>query len=83
MRDSFIISVFRFSLDVLSFGASWVLKYPTINVWDLMCYLHSNSLSFTVVKCPFVRGTDVHNSDIILVDFSFNEYEMSFPVSFD
>ena len=83
MRDSFIISVFRFSLDVLSFGASWVLKYPTINVWDLMCCLHSSSLSFIVVECPCLRGTDVHNSDIILVDFSFDEYEVSFPVSFD
>ena len=69
MPDSFIISVFRFSLDVLSFGASRVLKYPTINVWDLMCYLHSNSLSFTVVECPCVRGTDVHNSDIIFGRF--------------
>ena len=69
MPDSFIISVFRFSLDVLSFGASRVLKYPTINVWDLMCYLHSNSLSFTVVECPCVQGTDVHNSDIIFGRF--------------
>ena len=68
---------------MLSFDASQVLKYPTINVWDLMCYLHSSSLSFIVVECPYLRGTDAHNSDIILVDFSFDEYEVSFPVSFD
>ena len=28
-------------------------------------------------------GIDIQNGDIIMVDFYFHEYEVSFPISFD
>ena len=67
MSVSFIVALLSFCLDVLSIGESGVLKFPTINVWGLMC-----NLSFSNVykwEYPCLGVIDVQKCSIILVDF--------------
>jgi hypothetical protein len=48
-----------------------------------MCGLSFNSVSFTNVVRIVFHGIDVHNWNIILIDFSFDGYEGTLSVSFD
>lgn len=76
------ISLFKCYVDVLSIGESLVLKSPSINVWDSVCDLIFRTFSFTNVD-GLAFGIDVTNWIIILMDLSFDEYDMLLHVSFD
>ena len=49
MSVNSVISLFSFCLDYLSIGDTGVLKYPTINVWYLVCDLSFSNISFISV----------------------------------
>ena len=62
---SFIVFLFGFCFND---SESRVLKFTTV-MW-----------TFVKFRCSYIGGIDVQNWDTILVDFSFNEYEVSFPI---
>ena len=51
----------------------------TIIVWGLMCDLSYSNVSF---MNALTFGHKCSNYDVILVDFSFDEYDVSFLISF-
>jgi hypothetical protein len=54
---------------------------PTIIVWDSMCVLNFSKVIFYKCGCPCIWCMDIQSWDF-LVDFSCDEYEVSFPISF-
>ena len=48
-----------------------------------MCDLSFSNVSFTNASALEFGVLDVQNWDVILVDFYFDEFEVSFSISFD
>jgi hypothetical protein len=51
-------------------------------VWGSVCDLSFSKASFTN-GVPLYRGIDGQNWEVILVEFSFDECEVPFSISFD
>ena len=60
-----------------------VLKSPTIIIWGTMCGLGFTEVSLMNMGALAFRGIDVQYWEFFLVDFSFNEYEVSFLILLD
>ena len=48
-----------------------------------MCALSFNKVTLMNVAAPCIWSIDIQNWEFILVDFTFDEYEVSLPVFFD
>jgi len=79
---SLFMSLFNFYFHDLFFHKSGLLKSPNIIVWGVMCALSFSKVSFTYL-CPCISSVDIYDWEFILVDFSFDEYELSFLIFFD
>ena len=77
------MSLFSFYFYDLSIDESGMLKSPTIIVWSTMCALSFSKVSFMNMVALAFWSIDVKNWEFILVDFSFDEYEVSFLIFFD
>ena len=61
---------------------SGVFKSPTIVMWESMCVLSFSKVSFANVGALAFEHRCLGDWELILVDFSFDEYEVFFPILF-
>jgi hypothetical protein len=80
---SSIVSLFSFFLDELSISESVVLKSITVNLRCLICDLNFSTFFLNKCECPCIWSIDIQTWEVILMDFCFDEYKVSFPISFD
>jgi hypothetical protein len=74
------VSLFSSCFNDLSIGENGVLNSPTIVLSGSMCVL----VSFLYKsECLCIWHIVVQEWNLLLVQFSFDEYKMSFPISFD
>jgi hypothetical protein len=72
----------NFCFSDLLISENKVLKFPTIIVWGSICVLSFSSF-FYECGCSCIWGTDFQNWDFLLVNFSFDECEVSFFILLD
>ena len=72
--------LFSFSFHNLSIGESRILKSPSVILWGAMCDLSFSEVTFYEYGCPRIWSINVQNWEFPLVDFSFDEYEVSVPI---
>ena len=79
---SFTVTLLSFCFHDLSITESGVLKSPTIVVWGSMCALSFCMFPLHMWACLYL-GHRYLELRVQLGDFSFDEYEVSFPIFFD
>lgn len=72
--------LFNFCLENMSIAESQILKSAMCGIWCVIVALYIYILHMWM---PLNLGIYIQNKDAILVGFSFGEYKVSFPISFD
>ena len=82
LSDTISFLTLTFCLEDLSIFGSGVLKSPAIIVLLSIPFLKSSKIFFMYFGCSFVGCLCIYNFYVLLVDSSFEHYEVTFWVSF-
>lgn len=66
-----------------SISVTWVLKLPTVTMLELICALKPTGAACMELGAPVFGGAYVSDYNILFIDHSFCEYDISLRISSD